>query len=66
MSYIRAQKMEIEHGPTGRLLDGTLPADDPTLDMNLDDEALPFVQALLGELSELGEGEALVIWKEIF
>lgn len=36
------------------------------LDMNLDDEILDFVLALIEQVNDLREGEALVVWKEIF
>ena len=36
------------------------------LDMNLDDEILQFVLGVIDKIDELGEGEALVIYKEIF
>lgn len=69
MSYIRAKKVEqeepaaVEHG-------FALPEVDfeqrPTLDMNLDDEMLDFVLDLIKQVNDLAEGEALVVWKEIF
>lgn len=65
MSRILAQQLEIEHGPAGRLIDGTLP-EYPDLDADFDDEMLLFLQALLKKLDELPEGEALVIWKELW
>jgi hypothetical protein len=40
--------------------------DKNTLDMNLDDEILGFVLGLIAQVDELAEGEALVIWKEVF
>jgi hypothetical protein len=36
------------------------------LDNNLDDEILSFVLDLIKQVDDLAEGEALVIWKEIF
>ncbi|MFF3500462.1 hypothetical protein [Streptomyces sp. NPDC003247] len=65
MSYIRAESLPIEHGPTGRLVDGTLP-ENPELDMSLDDEILDFVLALIQKVNDLREGQALVVWKQIF
>jgi len=39
----------------------------PDLDYELDgDELLPFILAVIAKIDELAEGEALVIWKEIF
>jgi hypothetical protein len=40
--------------------------DKNTLDNNLDDEILPFVLGVIEKIDELEEGQALVIWKEIF
>lgn len=65
MSYIRASK--VEHGDSR--LEINLPAiqrDQADLDMNLDDEILDFVLGLIEQVNELSEGEALVVWKEIF
>ncbi|MFJ3084399.1 hypothetical protein ACIPJG_32235 [Streptomyces halstedii] len=69
MSYIRANKIPqdepvaVEHG-------FALPEVDfqerPMLDMNLDDEMLDFVLALIKQVNDLHEDEALVVWKEIF
>ncbi len=36
------------------------------LDKNLDDEILDFILGLISQVNELSEGEALVVWKEIF
>ena len=66
MSYIRAEK--VEHGDSR--LEINLPSIERdgahTLDVNLDDEILQFVLALIHQVDELDEGEALVVWKEIF
>jgi hypothetical protein len=69
LSYIRAKLLDqeepvaVEHG-------FHLPEisfeEKPTLDMNLDDEILDFVLALLQKVNDLREDEALVVWKEIF
>jgi hypothetical protein len=69
MSYIRAKLMEqeepaaVEHGFSLPEIDSE---QRPDLDMNLDDEILDFVLALIGKVNALREGEALVVWKEIF
>lgn len=68
MSYLRAQVVEqeesaaVEHGFALPEIDVEK---DPTVDCN-DDEQLQFVLALINHVSELGQGEALVVWKEIF
>lgn len=68
MSYLRAKVVEQED-PTavehGFALSEISFEDDPTIDCN-DDEQLSFLLALIGEVSELSEGKALVVWKEIF
>jgi hypothetical protein len=74
MSYIRAQKVDIEEGQASR--DGAVHLELPdhdevlepqlTLDMNLDDEVLSFVTQLIDAIDALPEGEALVVWKVIF
>lgn len=69
MSYIRSKKVNqeepvtVEHGFHLQEVDFE---DRPDLDMNLDDEMLDFVLGLLAQVNGLNEGEALVIWKEIF
>ena len=71
MSYIVARKVEQE-APVGAEYGFALTEIDfgerakNALDMNLDDEILAFVLGVVRELDELSEGEALVIWKEIF
>ena len=71
MSYIRAKKVDqeepvtVEHGFHIQEVD----FDDHrslALDMSLDDEMLAFVLSLMKQVDELAEGEALVVWKEIF
>lgn len=76
MSYIRAKKVDVEEGAISR--DGRIPAlelpdhvnagggEALDLDANLDDEIIPFVRDLLGKIEDLGEGEALVVWKVVF
>lgn len=75
MSYIVARKVDQEESDPDT--DGfehgfRLPPvdfedrDKNALDSNLDDEILDFVLGLIKEVDELGEGEALVVWKEIF
>lgn len=63
MSYIRANKVSRER--TSPFSDMTR-VENPTLDANLDDEILSFVLGLVAEINSLREGEALVVWKEIF
>lgn len=63
MSYIRANV--VNRASTTPLVDTTYVAS-PDLDMNLDDEILQFVLGLIDKVDELSEGEALVVWKEIF
>lgn len=72
VSYIRAKKVEIEEGVVSRdgLVSLELPDHDEAgsemeLDLNLDDEILSFVLGLVGELEDLREGEALVVWKVV-
>lgn len=71
MSYIVARKIDqgepvaVEHGfalPEVDFRDRVA----NTLDMNLDDEMLSFVIQLIAEVDNLCEGEALVVYKEIF
>lgn len=71
MSYIVARRLQqedavaVDHGfilPEVDFRERDLNA----LDMNLDDEILDFVIGLIDQVNELSEGEALVIWKEIF
>ncbi len=66
MSYIRAKKVNPDEGPDSSLDIRVYPEGNLDLDRNLDDEALSFVRDLIAEIDELGEGEALVVWKEIF
>ena len=69
MSYIRAKKVEqlepvaTEHGFA--LYDIDFEADQD-IDCELDSEQLAFVLGLIAAVNELAEGEALVVWKEIF
>lgn len=65
MSYIRAKQVDAnDNEGVGMLTAGVL--GEPDLDMNLDDEILDFILALIAKVNDLGEGEALVVWKEIF
>ena len=73
MSYIRAQQVDIEEGAVSR--DGAVHLELPdhdeagseiTLDMNMVDDLLSFALLLMGEVDDLGEGEALVVWKVVF
>ena len=73
MSYIRAQKVDIEEGAVSR--DGAVHLELPDhaeagseipLAMTMDDELLSFALRLMGEVDDLGEGEALVVWKVVF
>lgn len=63
MSYIRAHQVDRER--TNPFVDITRVAK-PDLDCNLDDEILAFVLELIEKVDALPEGEALVIWKEVF
>lgn len=66
MSYIRAHRVNIDSDPTGttiRMPDGDQPVH---IDANLDDEMLSFVVSLISLIDDLPEGEAIVVWKEIF
>lgn len=63
MSYIRANKVDRER--TNPFSDMTH-VENPTLDASLDDEMLDFVLSLIDQVNRLDEGEALVVWKEIF
>lgn len=68
MSYIRSKRIDTP-GPGDETKVGDVIAQDygtPDLDMNLDDEMLDFVLGLLAQVNGLNEGEALVVWKEIF
>lgn len=71
MSYIVARKVDQEE-PVGATYGMALSEidfedrDANTLDMNMDDEMLSFVIRLIAQVDQLGEGEALVVWKEIF
>jgi hypothetical protein len=69
MSYIRAKVAEQNESIVadhGFALDDIDFEQKPDLDFELDDEALSFVLALIEKVNELAEGEALVVWKEIF
>jgi hypothetical protein len=69
VSYIRAKLVEqedpaaVDHGFAVPEIDFE---QKPTIDCNLDDEILDFVLDLIAKVNDLGEGEALVVWKEIF
>lgn len=69
MSYIRAHVFEqedpagVEHGFALSEVDFS---GDHDLDMDMDSEILSFVLGVIGKIDNLAEGEALVIWKEIF
>lgn len=71
MSYIVARKIDQED-PAAVDRGFALPEIDTQdrhenlLDMNLDDEVLQFVLGLIAAVEDLDEGEALVVWKEIF
>lgn len=65
MSYIKAavtplHESRLEVG-TGQIQKGS-----EDLDCNLDDEILSFVLGVIEKIDTLAEGEALVIWKEVF
>jgi hypothetical protein len=63
MSYIRAHQVNRER--TNPFSDFTH-VETPDLDANLDGELLDFVLKLIAKIDALPEGEALVVWKEIF
>jgi hypothetical protein len=71
MSYIVARKIDqeepvaVEHGFAVSEIDFE-DREKNTLDLNMDDEILDFVLGLIEQVNELAEGEALVVWKEIF
>lgn len=63
MSYIRANKVDRER--TNPFSDFTH-VENPTLDADLNFEMLDFILDLIAHVNALNEGEALVVWKEIF
>lgn len=71
MSYIVARVVEQEEAATTEH-GFALPEidfeerDKNTLDSDMDFETLNFVLGLIAQVDELSEGEALVVWKEIF
>lgn len=71
MSYIVARRVDqqdpvvVEHGFALDEVDFTDRGKN-TLDMNMDDEMLSFIVRLIREVDNLCEGEALVIYKEVF
>lgn len=69
MSYIRSKKVDQEESVTvehGFRLPEVDFEETPTLDMELGGDDLRFALALMKQVDELAEGEALVVWKEIF
>lgn len=69
MSYIRAKRVGQEEADFYQHGFGLPDIDSQgefDLDMNLDDEILAFVLRTVAEIDDLREGEALVIYKEIF
>lgn len=66
MSYIRAERVTPDEGPDSSMDIRVYRDGDHTLDANLDNEMLNFVLALIEQVNELREGEALVVWKVIF
>lgn len=71
MSYIVARFVEgeehesIAHGFILPPVDYT-DRDKNDLDMNLDNEILSFILGVIKKIDDLSEGQALVIYKEIF
>lgn len=63
MSYLRANKVDRER--TNPFSDMTH-VENPTLDADMDFETLNFVLSLIELVDNLAEGEAIVVWKEIF
>jgi hypothetical protein len=69
LSYLRAKIAEQEESTTaeyGFHLREINFEDRPDIDCNLDDEQLDFILALIAKVNNLREGEALVVWKQIF
>lgn len=70
MSYYVARKVDqeepatAEHGMSLPEIDFE-DRDKNTIDLN-EDEVLDFVLSLVARFDELAEGEALVVWKEVF
>jgi len=64
VSYIRAKLVDAESDGVGMIVNSVVGA--PDIDCNLHDENLDFILALIKKVNDLGEGEALVVWKEIF
>lgn len=65
MSYIRAKRVGVDTTTTTEdvvALDHGV----PDIDCNIDNEMLDFVLDLIAKVNELREGEALVVWKDIF
>lgn len=65
MSYIRAMTVGVDED-TNTADVVAMHHGVPDLDMNLDDEILDFVLGLIAKVNALSEGEALVVWKDIF
>lgn len=63
MSYINIHKAELEQGPGGAVVALT---EDNQAHSLTDGEELMAAWKLLEELDALGEGEALVVWKDTF
>lgn len=69
MSYIRAKAVDAEESVLyehGFRIPEINSEERPDIDCNLDDEMLDFVLSLIAKVNELREGEALVVWKDIF
>lgn len=68
MSYIRAEKVTPDEGPDTAMDIRVYREGDHTLDadMDFDFEVLNFVLGLIAEVDKLDEGEALVVWKQVF
>lgn len=62
MSYIRAKLADIDEDQNVVAVE----LERPSMEANLDDEILDFDLELINEVNNLREGEALVVWKEIF
>lgn len=68
MSYIRAMKVDQRDSVLdyGFALNDISFEDRPDIDNDLNDEMAKFITSLIAAVDNLAEGEALVVWKEIF
>lgn len=66
MSYIRAHQVNVGHEPVGKT--ATIPDGDDAVHLEVpqDFAHLDFASRILAMIDALPEGEAIIIWKEIF